>query len=209
MSMSESMIGPFARPAADAAGGIDQRLLHQRIVVLSDPLDVAASGQVCGALLLLANEDPRADVTLYVTASDGTLSAALAVVDTMRAMSAPVATVALGSVGGVGQLVLSAGAKGRRFTLPHSRIELCRLLPGVLGPATGLRGQAESLADAKRTVYGLLAEVTGQRAEQVAADSEAGRSFEPEEAVAYGLVDEVITSLDGLVPARRTPPGLA
>lgn len=206
--MSESMLGPFARTTGHVAGGLDQRLLHQRSVLVPTPLDETAGGRVCSALLVLANEDPGAEATVYLSVTDGVLSAALAVVDTMRAVPGGVATVALGSVGGVGQLVLSAGTKGRRFALPHSRIDLCRLLPAVLGPATGLRGQAEDLADARRSVAGLLVELTGQSIERVTADSEAGRSFDAAGAVSYGLVDEVVTTLDRLGPHRRHPPGV-
>lgn len=209
MATSEPMIGGFGPSMLGRdPGGLADRLLFQRIVVVADPVDATVGGQLCGSLLLLAADDPAAEVTMYVSASQGTLAGALAVVDTMRAMPNGVVTVALGDVGGVGQLVLSAGTRGRRFALPHSRIELCRMQPAGLGQAVGLRGQADSLATAKVAVAELVADLTGQPYDQVVADCDAGRSFEAAEAASYGLVDSVITSLVELVPASRPALGI-
>lgn len=209
MATNESLIVGSGASLGSVPHTLTDRLLYQRIVVVADPIDATVSGQVCGALLLLAADDPGADVTMYVCTSEGTLAGSLAVVDTIRGMPSEVTTVALGDVGGVGQLVLSAGTKGKRFALPHSRIELCRLLPNLLGPATGLRSQAESLEAAKATVFGLVAEMTGRGVDEVGADSETGRSFDAVAAASYGLVDRVITSLTELAPARRPAPGIS
>ena len=167
------------------------RLLHQRIIVLGQEVDDPIANRICAQLLLLAAEDPRRDIALYVNSPGGSISAALAIYDTMRLIPNDVATLAMGLAASAGQFLLSAGTPGKRFALPHSRIMMHQPSGGLGGTASDIRIQAEQSLHIKKTMAELIAEHTGQPVEQIEADSDRDRWFTAEQALEYGFIDHV------------------
>ncbi|TCK26978.1 ATP-dependent Clp protease proteolytic subunit [Pseudonocardia endophytica] len=180
-------LGPRGERVADA---LADRLLDQRIVVLGQEIDDDVADAVCGRLLLLAAENRRHDITLYVSSSGGSPAAATAIHDTMRWVEPDVVTIVHGSVTGAGLLVAAAGARGRRTALPHARFHLTPP-PGGVGVTSDVRGRSEELTRSRRELTELIAAYSGHTAEEVAADTERGRWFGATEALGYGLVDRV------------------
>lgn len=191
-------------------GGFDDqlatRLLHQRILVLGQPVDDAVANRLCAALLLLSAEDPRRDVALYVNSPGGSISAALAIYDTMRLIPNDVATLAMGLAASAGQFLLSAGTPGKRYALSHARVLMHQPSGGFQGTAVDIAIQAENMSHTKRTMVGLIAEHTGQPVERIEADADRDRWFTAKEARDYGFVDRVVATLDDIRPdgALRT-----
>ena len=177
------------------------RLLHQRVIVLGQEVDDAVANRLCAALLLLAAEDPRADISLYVNSPGGSVTAGLAIYDTMRLIPNDVSTLAMGLAASMGQFLLSAGTPGKRFALPHARVLMHQGSAGIGGTAVDIEIQAENLEHTKNVLMGLIAEHTGQPVEKVERDCARDRWFTAEEARDYGLVDEVLTDLDRVVPS--------
>lgn len=182
------------------------RLLHQRIVVLGVPVDDAIANRICAELLLLSAEDPRRDIALYINSPGGSVSAALAVYDTMRLIPNDVATLGLGLAASAAQFLLSAGTPGKRFILQHARVLMHQPSGGLGGTAVDIAIQAENMRHVKRTMQGLIAEHTGQGVATIERDSDRDRWFTADEATAYGLVDRVVKHLDDVRPggALRT-----
>ena len=178
------------------------RLLAERIVVLGQEVDDTVANRLCAQLLLLSAEDPHRDISLYVNSAGGSFPAALAVHDTMRLVPNDVSTLALGLAAGAGQFLLSAGAEGKRYALPHARLLLHQGSTGAGGTATDLEIRAEDLEHTRDVVRGLVAEHTGQPREEVEADARRHRWFTAEEARDYGLVDQVLTEARAVTPAR-------
>lgn len=197
---------PTARSEAAAPAGpfddqLAARLLHQRIVVVGTEIDDAVANRVCAQLLLLSAEDPRADVALYVNSPGGSVSAGLAVYDTMRLLPGDVVTVGFGLAASMGQFLLTAGTKGKRYVLPHTRVLMHQPSAGIGGTAVDIAIQAENLAHTKRVVQELTARHTGRTVEQVAADADRDRWFTAPEAVEYGLAVRVVETVDDVRPA--------
>jgi ATP-dependent Clp protease protease subunit len=184
------------RAAIDTAGtlgdAVYERLLRERIVFLGREVDDVIANQLCAQMLLLAAEDPTRDVHLYVNSPGGSVTAGLAVYDTMRFIRCDVATYAMGMAASMGQFLLTAGTPGKRFALPHARILMHQPSAGLGGTAADITIQAEMLGRLKRQVNELQAAHSGQDVEQIARDSERDRWFSPEEARDYGLVDSVL-----------------
>lgn len=176
--------------AADAADALADRLLDQRIVVLGQEIDDDVAHLVCGRLVLLAAENRRHDITLYVSSSGGSPGAATAIHDTMRWVEPDVVTVVHGTAGGAGLLVAAAGAAGRRTALPHARYQLTPP-PGGVGVTTDVRARSEELTRQRREVAALIAGHSGRTTGEVTTDTERGRRFTATEALGYGLVDRV------------------
>lgn len=180
------------------------RLLHQRIIVLGQEVDDAIANKICAELLLLSAEDPHRDISLYINSPGGSVSAGLAMYDTMRLIPNDVSTLAMGLAASMGQFLLSAGTPGKRYALPHSRILMHQGSAGIGGTAIDIEIQAENLEHTKNVMLGLIAEHTGQPVEQIERDSLRDRWFTAEEAREYGFVDRVLTDVADVTPARPT-----
>jgi ATP-dependent Clp protease protease subunit len=174
------------------------RLLRERIVFLGSQVDDDIANQICAQMLLLSADDPRRDVHLYVNSPGGSVSAGMAVYDTMRFIDCDVATYSFGMAASMGQFLLSAGTRGKRFSLPHTRIMMHQPSAGVGGTQSDITIQADMLRRLKRDINHLQAEHSGQRVEQIERDSDRDRWFTPEEAREYGLVDHVVASAAAL-----------
>jgi ATP-dependent Clp protease protease subunit len=178
------------------------RLLHQRIIVLGQEVDDAIANKLCAELLLLSAEDPRRDIALYINSPGGSVSAGLAIYDTMRLIPNDVATLSMGLAASMGQFLLSAGTPGKRFALPHSRILMHQGSAGIGGTAIDIEIQAENLEHTKNVMMRLIAEHTGQPVERIEQDSLRDRWFTAEEAREYGFVDQVLTDVSSVTPTR-------
>jgi ATP-dependent Clp protease protease subunit len=177
------------------------RLLHQRIIVLGAEVDDQVANRLCGQLLLLSAEDPRNDISLYINSPGGSVSAGLAIYDTMRLIPNDVSTLAMGLAGSMGQFLLSAGTAGKRFSLPHAQILMHQGSAGFGGTAADVEIYAGQLDRISATLLGLLARHTGQPVETIERDSRRDRWFTAEEARAYGLIDHVLDRVDDVRPA--------
>jgi ATP-dependent Clp protease protease subunit len=173
-------------------GQVYDRLLGERILFARGEVDDAMANLLCGQLLLLSAADPGRDIRLYVNSPGGSVTAGMAIFDTMQFVPNDVVTVAVGFAASMGQFLLTAGTPGKRFALPHARIMMHQPSGGIAGTATDIRIQAENLLHVKRTIQELTARQTGRTVEEIAADSDRDRWFTAEEAVGYGLVDQVV-----------------
>ena len=188
----------FASPvSAGGTGGLGlddhifNRLLKERIIWLGSQVEENIANQICAQLLLLSAEDPEQDIRLYINSPGGSVTAGMAIFDTMQWISNDVATVAMGLAASMGQFLLSAGAPGKRYALPHARIMMHQPSGGLGGTASDIRIQAEQSLHIKSVMAGLIAEHTGQSLEQIEADSDRDRWFTAAEAKEYGFVDHV------------------
>jgi ATP-dependent Clp protease, protease subunit len=177
------------------------QLLHQRIIVLGAEVDDPIANRITAQLLLLSARDPRADISLYVNSPGGSVTAGLAIYDTMRVIPNEVSTLAVGFAASMGQFLLGAGTPGKRFALPNARIMMHQPSAGIQGTAADVEVQAANLQAIKRRVNELQSEHTGQSVEQITRDSERDRWFSAAEAAAYGIVDHVVASLADVRPA--------
>ena len=180
------------------------RLLRERIVFLGSQVDDDIANQICAQMLLLSADDPHRDVHLYINSPGGSVSAGMAVYDTMRFIDCDVATYSFGMAASMGQFLLTAGTRGKRFSLPHTRIMMHQVSAGVGGTQSDITIQADMLRRLKQDINQLQAEHSGQSVEQVERDSDRDRWFTPEEALEYGLVDHVVPSA-GALPGADDP----
>ena len=176
----------------DPRSDVFNRLLKNRVIMLGSDVNDDIANQVCAELLYLEGEDPNLDIWLYINSPGGSVTAGMAIYDTMQFVEPDVATVCMGLGASMGQFLLCAGAKGKRFALPHARILMHRPLGGIQGQASDIAIQAEQLRYTKQRMAELIAEHSGQPVEQITADSERDRWFTAEAAKEYGLVDKVI-----------------
>ncbi|MEI7540283.1 MAG: ATP-dependent Clp protease proteolytic subunit [Actinomycetes bacterium] len=172
------------------------RLLQNRIIFLTGEVRDEMANMVCAQLLLLSAEDPKADIHLYINSPGGSVTAGMAVYDTMQYIKNDVVTVGMGIAASMGQFLLTAGTKGKRYATPHARILMHQPLGGIGGTATDIRIQAEQMAITKRTMSEINAKHTGQPLEKILADSDRDNWFNAEDAKAYGFVDFVASSAD-------------
>ncbi|MEV4728015.1 MULTISPECIES: ATP-dependent Clp protease proteolytic subunit [Micromonospora] len=175
-----------------------ERLLRERIIFLGTEVTDASANQICAQILLLAAEDSERDIYLYINSPGGSVSAGMAVYDTMRYVRNDVATLALGLAGSMGQFLLCAGAAGKRFALPHARIMMHQPSGGMGGTAADITIQAENMLHVKRTMQELIARHSGRTLDEIQADWDRDRWFTAEQAREYGLIDEVLTRVDQL-----------
>ncbi|ROO91030.1 ATP-dependent Clp protease protease subunit [Actinocorallia herbida] len=189
-------------------GGIDDqlatRLLYQRIVVLGAEVEDRIANRICAQLLLLSAEDPRRGISLYINSPGGSVSAGLAIYDTMRLIPNEVSTLALGLAGSMGQFLLSSGTPGKRYCLPHAQILMHQGSAGFGGTAADVEIYASHLERIGTLLTRLTAEQTGRPYETVERDSARDRWFTAEEARAYGLVDHVVERMEDIRPAPLT-----
>jgi ATP-dependent Clp protease, protease subunit len=196
---------PAATTDAPLAGPLDDqltaRLLQQRIIVLGTEVDDQIANRLCAQLLLLSAEDPRRDISLYINSPGGSVSAGLAIYDTMRLIPNDVSTLAMGLAASMGQFLLCAGAAGKRFSLPHAQVLMHQGSAGFGGTAADIEIYAGQLERTGRTLMGLVAQHTGQPLERVEQDSLRDRWFDAEEARAYGFIDHIVENVGDVRPA--------
>ncbi|CAM3278496.1 ATP-dependent Clp protease proteolytic subunit [Nocardioides dubius] len=182
-----------------------QHLFTRRTLVLGDALEQGNGNRLCAGLLVLATQDPDADITLLINSPGGSVPGMLAIRDCMRLIPNDVRTVNLGMAYSAGQFLLSAGTPGKRYTMPHGKVLLHQGSAGFGGTAMDIAIQADDLRQTRDVVLGLIAADTGRSVEQIEADSRRDRWFSATEAIEYGFVDAVLTSLDELwLPERGT-----
>ncbi|MBM7492295.1 ATP-dependent Clp protease protease subunit [Micromonospora luteifusca] len=175
-----------------------ERLLRERIVFLGTEVTEESANQICAQILLLAAEDADRDIFLYINSPGGSVSAGMAVYDTMRYVRNDVATLALGFAGSMGQFLLCAGAAGKRYALPHSRVMMHQPSGGMGGTAADITIQAENMLHVKRTMQELIAQHSGRTLDEIQQDWDRDRWFTAEQAREYGLIDEVLTRAEQL-----------
>lgn len=183
-------------------------LLEQRILLLDTALDDQNGSLLCARLALLSASDPETDIALWIHSPGGSVTAMLAIADTMRLIPNDVSTLALGMAYSAGQFLLCCGTTGKRYALPHAKVLLHQGSAGIGGFAPDIELQADDLRQMRDTVLGIIAERTGQPVERVFEDSLRDRTYTAEEARDYGFVDEIVTDLAVVRPVSRRLAGL-
>jgi ATP-dependent Clp protease, protease subunit len=177
------------------------RLLYQRIIVLGTEVDDRVANRLCAQLLLLSAEDSRGDISLYINSPGGSVSAGLAIYDTMRLIPNDVSTLALGLAGSMAQFLLCAGTRGKRYSLPHAQVLMHQGSAGFGGTAADVEIYAAQLERTGKLMIQLTSEHTGQPVERIEKDSLRDRWFSAEEALEYGMIDHIVESVDTVRPA--------
>ena len=172
---------------------IYSRLLKDRIVFLGGPIDDNVANAVIAQLLFLEAEDPDKDIHLYINSPGGVVTAGMAIYDTMKYIKPDVSTICVGSAASMGAVLLTAGAKGKRYALPHARVMIHQPLGGVQGQASEIEIHAREILKVKARMNELMAQHSGQSLEQIEKDTERDRFLSASEAVEYGLVDSILT----------------
>lgn len=172
---------------------IYSRLLKDRIILLSGPIDDAVANSIVAQLLFLESEDPDKDIHLYINSPGGVVTAGMAIYDTMQYIKPDVSTICVGSAASMGSLLLTAGAAGKRYALPHSRIMIHQPLGGVQGQASEIEIHAREILRLREELNGVLAHHTGQPIEVIAQDTDRDNFMSAQDAKSYGLIDEVLT----------------
>ena len=173
---------------------IFSRLLKDRIIMLSGEVNDSVASTIVAQLLFLEAEDPEKDIYLYINSPGGVITSGMAIYDTMNYIKANVSTICIGQAASMGAFLLSAGEKGKRYSLPHARIMIHQPSGGAQGQSTDIQIQAAEIQRMKDELNGIISEQTGQDVTKVAADTERDYFMSADEACAYGLVDEVIKS---------------
>lgn len=179
----------------ERAFDIYSRLLKERIIFLGEPIDDHVANLIIAQLIFLAAEDPKREIRLYINSPGGSATAALAIYDTMQFIKPDVSTVCIGQAASAAAIILSAGEKGKRISLPNSRILIhqVRIYGGIEGQATDVEIQTREMLRLKQQVNEILSKHTGQTVKKIESDTERDLFMGPEEAVAYGIIDKVIT----------------
>ena len=187
----------------ERAYDIYSRLLKENIIFLGTPIDDNVANLIIAQMLFLAAEDPQRDISLYVNSPGGSISAGLAILDTMRFVEPDIVTICVGQAASMGAVLLAAGTKGKRYSLPHSRILIHQpSMSGLAGQATDIDIYAREILRMREILNEILAESSGQSVDRIARDVDRDYIMDPEQAVEYGLIDRVITSRD-LTPAVK------
>jgi len=181
---------------------IYSRLLRERIIFVTGQVEDHMASLICAQLLFLESEDPEKDIYLYINSPGGSVTAGMAIYDTMHYIKNDVATVAMGMAASMGQFILTAGAPGKRYATPNARILMHQPLGGIGGTATDIRIQAEQMAITKQTMSELNAKHTGQPLEKIIADSDRDNWFNAKDALAYGFIDHIATN-DGQIAGGK------
>lgn len=181
---------------------IFSRLLRERIIFLGEEIDDEMANSVVAQLLLLDSENPEKDIMLYINSPGGVITAGMAIYDTMKLIKADVSTICLGEAASMGAFLLSGGTKGKRLALPSARIMIHQPLGGAKGQATDIELEAKEILRMKNMLNGLLAEHSGQAIEKIKEDTERDHYLSAQEAVEYGLIDKVITSVVNNEPPK-------
>lgn len=182
-----------ATAGLNLSDSVYERLLRERIIFLGSQVDDDIANKLCAQILLLSAEDPERDISLYINSPGGSVTAGMAIYDTMQFAECDIRTVGMGLAASMGQFLLAAGAKGKRFALPHSRIMMHQPSAGIGGSASDIAIQAEQFSYTKRELNQLQALHTGKSVEQVTEDADRDRWFTPTEALEYGFIDQVVT----------------
>jgi ATP-dependent Clp protease protease subunit len=197
---SSDAVAGSPNPAARVAGGglnlgdqVFERLLRERIVFLGSQVDDPVANTICAQLLLLAAEDPDRDISLYINSPGGQVTSGLAIYDTMQFIGNDVATYAMGMAASMGQVLLCAGAPGKRYALPYARILMHQGSAGIGGTAADIAIQAENALYTKRLMAERIAFHTGQSVETIERDADRDRWFTAQEAQDYGFIDHVVS----------------
>ena len=172
---------------------IFSRLLRERIIFLGTPVDDMVANLIVAQLLLLDSENPEKDIMLYINSPGGSVTAGLAIYDTMQHIRADVQTICLGQAASMGAFLLCSGAKGKRMALPHSRVLIHQPLGGAQGQATDIEIQAQEILRIKKTLNEIMASNTGQSIKKIEKDTDRDYIMTPHEALEYGMIDKVIT----------------
>jgi ATP-dependent Clp protease protease subunit len=183
-----------AQPGMGLDDHIYNRLLKERIIFLGSEVRDDNANAISAQMLLLAAEDPDKDITLYINSPGGSVTAGMAMYDTMQFVPNDIVTVAMGLAASMGQFLLSSGTKGKRYATPHARVMMHQPSGGIGGTASDVRIQAELILHMKRQLAGLIAEQTGQSVDTIERDSDRDRWFTAEQAKEYGFVDHVVAS---------------
>jgi ATP-dependent Clp protease, protease subunit len=191
------MVSPVMRTlsAPSLSDAVFERLLGERIVFLGQPVDDDVANKITAQLLLLSAEDSKRDITFYINSPGGSVTAGMAIYDTMQLIEPDVSTWAVGFAASMGQFLLSSGTPGKRYALPHAKIVMHQPSAGIGGTASDIAIQAQQFKLTKREMAELTAQQTGQPVEQIERDADRDRWFTAEEARAYGFVDQVVTRL--------------
>ena len=188
----------------ERAYDIYSRLLKDRIIFLGGPIDDNVANTVVAQLLFLESEDPDKDIYLYINSPGGVVTAGLAIYDTMQYIKPDVSTICIGQAASMGSVLLTAGAKGKRFALPMSRIMIHQPLGGAQGQSTDIQIQAKEILRIREVINEILVKTTGQKLEKVIEDTERANFMTADEAKAYGLIDEVITRKEKAAKSSKT-----
>ncbi|MEV6099273.1 MULTISPECIES: ATP-dependent Clp protease proteolytic subunit [Nocardia] len=182
-----------ATAGLNLSDSVYERLLRERIIFLGTQVDDDIANKLCAQILLLSAEDPTKDISLYINSPGGSVTAGMAIYDTMQFAECDIRTVGMGLAASMGQFLLAAGTKGKRYALPHARIMMHQPSAGLGGSAADIAIQAEQFAYTKRELNELQAQHTGKSIEQVTADADRDRWFTAAEALDYGFIDHVVT----------------
>ena len=187
--MSEKISMNSSSTGMNLSDSVYERLLRERIIFLGTQVDDEIANKLCAQILLLSAEDPTRDISLYINSPGGSVTAGMAIYDTMKYSPCDIATYGMGLAASMGQFLLSGGTKGKRYALPHARIMMHQPSAGVGGTAADIAIQAEQFAQTKREMAELIAEHTGQTFEQITKDSDRDRWMTAQQAKEYGIVD--------------------
>lgn len=177
----------------ERAYDIYSRLLKDRIIILSGPVNDEIASLITAQLIFLENEDPKKDITLYINSPGGAVHAGMGIIDTMNFIKCDVSTVCIGMAASMGAMILSAGAKGKRFVLPNSEVMIHQPLGGAEGQASDIEIAARNILKIKEVLYKMLAKNTGKSVAQIEKDADRNYWMDADEAVKYGIVDKVIS----------------
>jgi len=186
---------------------IYQRLLKERIVFLGSEVRDQNANAICAQMLLLNAEDPNTDIFLYINSPGGSVDAGMAIYDTMQFISNDVATVGMGLAASMGQFLLCAGAKGKRYALPHARIMMHQPSGGLGGSASDIKIQAEQSIYIKKVLFDLIGKHTGQDIAQVEQDADRDRWFTADQAKTYGFIDHVVEQATDVSAGKKSSKG--
>ncbi|MBP2194155.1 ATP-dependent Clp protease proteolytic subunit [Nocardia goodfellowii] len=182
-----------ATAGLNLSDSVYERLLRERIIFLGTQVDDDIANKLCAQILLLSAEDPTKDISLYINSPGGSVTAGMAIYDTMQFAECDIKTVGMGLAASMGQFLLTAGTKGKRFALPHARIMMHQPSAGIGGSAADIAIMAEQFAHTKRELNELQALHTGKSVEQVTADADRDRWFTAKQALEYGFIDHVVS----------------
>jgi len=188
---------------SERAYDIYSRLLKDRIILLGTPIDDQIASLICAQLLFLESENPEKEIYMYINSPGGSVTAGMAIYDTMQYISAPVATLCMGQAASMGALLLAAGAEGKRFSLPHSRIMIHQPLGGIQGQATDIEIHAKEILRLKDSLNGILAHHSGKPIETVVEHTERDYFMGAEQAKDFGLIDEILVSRNDILKTEK------
>ncbi len=180
----------------ERAYDIYSRLLKDRIIFMGEQVNDGMANTVIAQMLFLESEDPDKDINLYINSPGGSVTAGLAIYDTMQYIRPDISTICMGQATSMGALLLAAGAKGKRYALPHARVMIHQPLGGVQGQATDIDIQAKEILKIKELIHKILVKHTGQTLEKIRQDTERDFFMDAEDALRYGIVDRIITERD-------------